>query len=64
MIESERLTVGELMQENNLFEENPAIAEELKALLISYIELRRSTPGIQSASEGMENWPQIEWMYH
>ncbi|MEX0988211.1 MAG: arylsulfatase [Bacteroidales bacterium] len=51
-------------EDNNVFAENPAIAENLKALLVSYIEFGRSTPGRPLSNEGMENWPQIEWMYH
>jgi arylsulfatase A len=37
-------------------------ADDLKALLAKYIEEGRSTPGAKQDNEGMDNWPQIDWM--
>ncbi len=49
-------------EENNLITENPGKANELKELLAKYIEQGRSTPGEKQQNEGMDNWPQIDWI--
>jgi arylsulfatase A len=49
-------------EENNLFSDNPAKVNELKKLMAKYIEQGRSTPGKKQDNEGMENWPEIDWI--
>jgi arylsulfatase A len=49
-------------EENNLSMTNPAKANELKELLAKYIEQGRSTPGEKQENEGMDKWPQIDWI--
>lgn len=50
-------------EEKNLIDVYPAKAFELKELLTTYIERGRSTPGKPQRNEGMDNWPEIEWMH-
>ncbi len=47
---------------NNLFRDNPGKVKELKELMTKYIEQGRSTPGEEQENEGMDNWPQIDWI--
>jgi len=49
-------------EEKNLFIDNPAKVNELKELLAKYIEKGRSTPGEKQDNEGMDNWPEIDWI--
>lgn len=46
----------------NLWQEHPAVVEELKALLISYIRNGRSRPGAPQQNDGPEHWRQLDWM--
>ncbi len=49
-------------EEHNLVSENPEKVNELKKLLTKYIEQGRSTSGEKQENEGMDNWPQIDWI--
>jgi arylsulfatase A len=49
-------------EKNNLFSDNPAKVNELKELMAKYIEQGRSTPGKKQDNEGMDNWPEIDWI--
>lgn len=44
----------------NLFEQNPKIAEKMKALLVKYIKEGRSTAGKKQANDSAKEWIQIE----
>ena len=46
----------------NLVEEYPEKVEELSAMLQSYIEKGRSTPGAEQPYTASENWPGLSWM--
>jgi arylsulfatase A len=47
---------GEL---NNLYNMYPNIVQELRELLMKYIDEGRSTPGKPQTNEGISNWPQL-----
>jgi arylsulfatase A len=49
-------------EENNLFSINPSKVNELKELMTKYIEQGRSTQGKKQDNEGMDNWPEIDWI--
>ncbi|MEZ4775540.1 MAG: arylsulfatase [Bacteroidia bacterium] len=49
-------------ESENLLNQEPQKAEELRQLLISYIQNGRSTPGPAQPYEQAENWPGLEWM--
>lgn len=49
-------------EEFNLVHMYPDKVKELKALLETYIEEGRSTPGAPQTNEGPERWDQLDWM--
>jgi arylsulfatase A len=49
-------------EEKNLASNFPDKVDYMKSLLSGYIERGRSTPGKPVQNEGMDNWPEIDWM--
>jgi arylsulfatase A-like enzyme len=49
-------------ERRNLFEEQPAVVEELTALLSGYVRDGRSTPGAKQENSGGTDWRQLWWM--
>lgn len=49
-------------EKNNLQDKHSKKVNELKMLLIKYINDGRSTPGKAQQNEGTDNWPQIDWI--
>lgn len=49
-------------EQNNLINENPEKALELKQLLSTYIKNGRSTPGENQTNDAPTSWPQLSWM--
>lgn len=49
-------------ERRNRLEEEPEVAEQLKALLTRYIRNGRSTPGEPQPNTGPEWWPQLHWL--
>lgn len=46
----------------NLYDQHPEVVEELKALLTTYVEKGRSTPGLPQNNTGGILWEQLWWM--
>ncbi len=49
-------------EENNRVDDYPDRVKALRALLSKYIQQGRSTPGKTVQNEGMDKWPEIDWM--
>lgn len=52
----------DIAEQNNLQADYPEKVKELKSLLAKYITEGRSTPGKTQQNEGMDKWPQINWI--
>ena len=52
----------DLSEEKNLVNDHQEKVAELKELLTGYIIRGRSTAGEPQENEGMDNWPQIDWI--
>lgn len=52
----------DIAEQINLQGKFPEKVEELKSLLTRYILEGRSTPGVPQLNEGMDSWPQINWI--
>ncbi|MDN5202261.1 arylsulfatase [Fulvivirgaceae bacterium BMA10] len=50
-------------ERRNVHAENPEIVNELRQLLIKYVEDGRSTPGAKQSNHGTERWPQLDRIY-
>ena len=54
-----RTDIGE---RKNIYDQEPAVVEELKALLTRYVRDGRSTPGAPQSNTGARYWPQLNWL--
>ena len=48
-------------EQNNVYEQNPEIVEELLAILKEYVTKGRSTPGTPQKNDGPAHWDQLPW---
>ncbi|MCE5279365.1 MAG: arylsulfatase [Planctomycetaceae bacterium] len=53
---------ADIGERRNLIDEQPAVAAELQALLTSYVQRGRSTPGAAQGNTGPVWWNQLWWM--
>lgn len=53
----------DVSETKNLYKAYPQVVEELRELMIRYIEDGRSTPGIPQQNESTENWPQLKTIH-
>jgi len=53
---------NDISEMKNVQDQYPEVVEELKSLLIKYIEEGRSTPGTPQPNVEKENWPGLGWM--
>ncbi|MCE5326904.1 MAG: arylsulfatase [Planctomycetaceae bacterium] len=53
---------ADIGERRNLIDEQPAVAADLQALLTSYVERGRSTPGAAQGNTGPVRWNQLWWM--
>lgn len=49
-------------EQNNLYEKNPEMVQQLKTLMTRYIREGRSTPGAPQQNDPVDQWPQVDWM--
>lgn len=54
-----RTDIGE---RKNVYEQEPAVVEELTAVLTRYVRDGRSTPGAPQSNTGARYWPQLNWL--
>ena len=48
---------------NSVYEANPKVVDDLRALLVQYIKEGRSTPGLPQQNSGGTTWKQLKWMH-
>jgi arylsulfatase A-like enzyme len=53
---------ADISERRNVYDENPEVVAELKALLTKYVTDGRSTPGAKQDNAGGIEWPQLWWM--
>lgn len=53
---------ADIGEQQNIYDDHPGVVEELKALLTTYVEDGRSTPGAKQRNTGPVEWQQLWWM--
>lgn len=52
----------DIKERTNIIDQHPVVANELRALLATYIRRGRSTPGTIQKNNGIEVWETIRWL--
>lgn len=53
---------ADISEQNNIINESPEIAKELRKTLVQYILQGRSTPGKPQKNNGVEIWETVKWL--
>jgi arylsulfatase A len=53
---------ADIGEQQNIYDDHTDVVEELKALLTTYVENGRSTPGTRQNNTGPVEWEQLWWM--